>query len=134
MTPDLDTLLTALHVKIDDELKGLPWPGVPRSPPTPTGSPWASPSPCCVTSANAAGEIGEREVLEAMLHRDADLIASRTDLVLISGKGFSGRDLEQLLAERHIALLCPARKKEKERWGAAILKKIRQLDQRRPRR
>jgi hypothetical protein len=72
-------------------------------------------------------KIGEREVLEAMLHRDADLIASRTDLILISDKGFSGRDLERLLAERHIELLRPARKKEKERWGAPLLKKIRQL-------
>jgi hypothetical protein len=86
---------------------------------TPAGMPilWALANP----------KIGEREVLEAMLHRDADLIASRTGLVLISDKGFSGRDLEQLLAERHITLLRPARKKEKERWGASVLKKIRQL-------
>jgi hypothetical protein len=86
---------------------------------TPAGMPilWALANP----------KIGEREVLEAMLHRDADLIASRTGLVLISDKGFSGRDLEQLLAERHIALLRPARQKEKQRWGAAVLKKIRQL-------
>jgi len=86
---------------------------------TPAGMPilWALANP----------KIGEREVLEAMLHRDADLIASRSGLVLISDKGFSGHDLEQLLAERHIALLRPARKKEKERWGAPLLKKIRQL-------
>jgi hypothetical protein len=86
---------------------------------TPAGMPilWALANP----------KIGEREVLEAMLHRDADLIASRTGLVLISDKGFSGHDLEQLLAERHIELLRPARKKEKERWGAPLLKKIRQL-------
>jgi hypothetical protein len=86
---------------------------------TPAGMPilWALANP----------KIGEREVLEAMLHRDADLIASRTGLVLISDKGFSGRDLELLLAERHITLLRPARKKEKERWGASVLKKIRQL-------
>ena len=29
MTPDLDTLLTALYVKIDDELKGIPRAGCP---------------------------------------------------------------------------------------------------------
>jgi hypothetical protein len=29
MTPDLDTLLTALYVKIDDELKGIPRMGCP---------------------------------------------------------------------------------------------------------
>ena len=50
--------------------------------------------------------------------RDADLIASPTGLVLISDKRFSGHDLEQLLPERHIDLLRPARKKGKERWGA----------------
>lgn len=33
--------------------------------------------------------------------------ASRTGLVLISDKGFAGRDIEQLLAERQIALLRP---------------------------
>ena len=86
---------------------------------TPAGMPilWALASP----------KIGEREVLEAMLDRDAALIASRQGIVLITDKGFSGKDLEQLLTERHIALLRPARKKEKQRWGAAVLKKIRQL-------
>jgi len=238
MTPDLDTLLTALYVKIDDELKGLPRPGRPPqftdaelvtvavaqsllrheserrwlraaarhighlfpylpkqsdynkrlrkalpllqrairllafdtdfwfdphwivdSTPVPCGSSrptvqrsdlagWAGYGYCASHSryfwglrlylictpagmpilwALANPKIGEQEVLEAMLHRDADLIASRTGLVLISDKGFSGRDLERLLAERHIELLRPARKKEKERWGAAFLKKIRQL-------
>jgi hypothetical protein len=238
MTPDLDTLLTALYVKIDDELKGLPrlgrppqftdaelitvavaqsllrhecerrwlraaahhighlFPYLPKqsdynkrlraalpllqrmirllafdtdfwfdphwiidSTPVPCGSSrptvqrsdlagWAGYGYCASHSrffwglrlylictpagmpilwALANPKIGEREVLEAMLHRDADLIASRTDLVLISDKGFSGHDLEQLLAERHIELLRPARKKEKERWGAPLLKKIRQL-------
>jgi hypothetical protein len=90
---------------------------------TPTGLPilWALANP----------KIGEREVLEAMLHRDADLIASRTldgsGLVLITDKGFSGRPTEQLLNERGITQLRPARKKEKQRWGAGVLKKIRQL-------
>lgn len=86
---------------------------------TPAGMPilWALADP----------KIGEREVLEAMLHRDADLIASRTGLVLITDKGFSGRDVETMLTERGIDLLRPSRKKEKQRWGAAVLKKIRQL-------
>ena len=86
---------------------------------TPAGMPilWALANP----------KIGEREVLEAMLHRDADLVASRRGIVLITDKGFSGHDLERLLAERGIDLLRPARKKERQRWGAAVLKKIRQL-------
>jgi hypothetical protein len=86
---------------------------------TPAGMPilWALANP----------KIGEREVLEAMLDRDADLIASRKGIILITDKGFSGKDLETLLSERGIDLLRPARKKEKQRWGAAVLKKIRQL-------
>ena len=86
---------------------------------TPAGMPilWALASP----------KIGEREVLEAMLDRDAALVASRKGIVLITDKGFSGRDLENRLAEQGISLLRPARKTEKERWGAAVLKKIRQL-------
>lgn len=86
---------------------------------TPAGMPilWALANP----------KIGEREVLEAMLDRDAALIASRKGLILITDKGFSGKDLEKQLAERGIALLRPARKTEKQRWGAAVLKKIRQL-------
>jgi hypothetical protein len=72
-------------------------------------------------------KIGEREVLEAMLHRDADLIASRTGIVLITDKGFAGKDVDRLLAEQGIDLLRPARKGEKKRWGASVLKRIRQL-------
>jgi hypothetical protein len=90
---------------------------------TPAGMPilWALANP----------KIGEREVLQAMLDRDADLIASRTatssGIVLITDKGFAGRDLEQDLAQRGIDLLRPARKTEARRWGAAVLKKLRQL-------
>lgn len=86
---------------------------------TPAGMPilWALANP----------KIGEREVLEAMLDRDADLIAARPDILLISDKGFAGHDFEQRLADDRIDLLRPARKDEKERWGAALLKKIRQL-------
>ena len=71
---------------------------------TPTGMPilWALANP----------KIGEREVLEAMLDRDAALIASRKGIVLITDKGFSGKDLEKQLAERGINLLArPARRR-----------------------
>lgn len=86
---------------------------------TPAGMPilWALANP----------KFGEREVLEAMLDRDGALIASRNGIILITDKGFSGPNLEKQLAERHIDLLRPARKTEKQRWGAAVLKKIRQL-------
>lgn len=238
MTPDLDTLLTALYVKIDDELKGQPRPGCPPrftdaelvtvavaqvllghdserhwiraarkqighlfpylpnqpgynkrlraalplvqrmirllafdtdywfddhwlldSTPVPRGASrptvqrsdlagWAAYGYCASHSryfwglrlylictpagmpilwALASPKIGEREVLEAMLERDAALVATRKGIILITDKGFSGKDLEKQLAERGIDLLRPARKTEKERWGAAVLKKIRQL-------
>jgi hypothetical protein len=65
-----------------------------------------------------------------MPHRDADLIASRAagrpGLVLITDKGFSGRATETLLNERGIDLLRPARSNEKKRWGAGVLRPIRQ--------
>lgn len=238
MTPDLDTLLTALYVKIDDELKGIPrvgrppqftdaelvtvavaqvllchsserqwiraarkqighlFPYLPQqsdynkrlraalplikrvirllafdtdywfddhwlldSTPVPCGTSrptaqrsdlagWAAYGYCASHSrffwglrlylictpagmpilwALANAKIGEREVLEAMLHRDADLIASRRHIVLITDKGFAGKEVDRLLAGQGIDLLRPARKGEKERWGAAVLKKIRQL-------
>jgi hypothetical protein len=91
---------------------------------TPAGLPilWALADP----------KIGEREVLEAMLHRDADLIASRTagpghGLVLITDKGFSGRATETFLNDRGITLLRPARTNEATRPGAGVLKHIRQV-------
>jgi Transposase DDE domain len=86
---------------------------------TPTGMPilWALAHP----------KIGEREVLEAMLRADADVVDARSGLVIIADKGFAGRRLETLLAEHGIALLRPARTNERARWGQPLLKKIRQL-------
>ncbi len=65
----------------------------------------------------ADAKLGEREVLEAMLAAEADVVDARTGLVLITDKGFSGRQLESMLAENHIGLLRPSRKGEVERWG-----------------
>jgi hypothetical protein len=72
-------------------------------------------------------KIGEREVLEALLARDAALVASRKGTVLITDEGLPGKDLENQLAEQSLNLLHPARRTEKQRWGAAVLKKIHQL-------
>jgi hypothetical protein len=87
----------------------------------------AAPAGMPILWALANPKIGEREVLEAMLDRDATLVASRKGIVLITDKGFSGKDLEKQLTERGINLLRPARKTENRRWGTAVLKKIRQL-------
>lgn len=86
---------------------------------TPTGMPimWALANP----------KIGEREVLTAMLEVDAGLIADRKGIVLISDKGFASKPFEKGLAEQGIELLRPSRKREKQRYGEPILKKVRQL-------
>jgi Transposase DDE domain len=86
---------------------------------TPTGMPilWALADP----------KIGEREVVEAMLTAEAGVLAGRAGILLISDKGFAGKDFERFLTERGIELLRPSRKREKARYGQALLKKVRQL-------
>ncbi|GAA4600940.1 hypothetical protein GCM10023195_01730 [Actinoallomurus liliacearum] len=42
-------------------------------------------------------KLGEREVLAAMLEVDADLVADRPGLLLITDKGFAGKEFEQSL-------------------------------------
>jgi Transposase DDE domain len=86
---------------------------------TPTGMPilWALANP----------KIGEREVLSAMLEVDADLVAERAGILLISDKGFASTPFERELARQGIELLRPSRKRERARYGEPMLKKVRQL-------
>jgi Transposase DDE domain len=86
---------------------------------TPAGLPvlWALADP----------KIGEREVLQAMIEIDADLIAERNGILLVSDKGFAGKKFEQSLSEAGITLLRPSRKDEAQRPGEPALKKVRQL-------
>jgi hypothetical protein len=86
---------------------------------TPTGMPiiWALANP----------KIGEREVLAAMLEVEADLVAERKDILLISDKGLASKPFEKALAEQGLELLRPSRKREKQRYGEPMLKKVRQL-------
>jgi hypothetical protein len=86
---------------------------------TPTGMP--------ILWALANAKLGEREVLSAMLEVDADLVAERDGILLISDKGFSSGPFERELAGLEIELLRPSRKREKERYGEPMLKKVRQL-------
>jgi hypothetical protein len=86
---------------------------------TPTGMP--------ILWALANAKMGEREVLAAMLEVDADLIAQRPALLLIADKGFAGAAFEKELAALGITLLRPTRKREKQRFGEPMLKKVRQL-------
>jgi hypothetical protein len=86
---------------------------------TPAGMPilWALADP----------KLGEREVLAAMLEVDAELVAERPGLLLISDKGFASKPFERSLSEQGITLLRPSRKKEILRPGEPMLKKVRQL-------
>ncbi|MFG2970310.1 IS982 family transposase [Streptomyces sp. NPDC048288] len=86
---------------------------------TPTGMPilWALANP----------KIGEREVLAAMLEVDAELVARREGILLISDKGFTSKAFEKDLAGLGVELLRPSRKREKKRHGEPMLKKVRQL-------
>ena len=86
---------------------------------TPTGMPimWALANP----------KIGEREVLTAMLEVDADLVARREGILLITDKGFASRPFEEDLVTQGIELLRPSLKREKKRNGEPVLKKVRQL-------
>ncbi|MEO3830417.1 IS982 family transposase [Actinomadura sp. B10D3] len=86
---------------------------------TPAGMPilWALADP----------KLGEREVLAAMLENDADLIAARPGLLLITDKGFASTDFERSLAAQGITLLRPSRKDEIARAGEPMLKSVRQL-------
>ena len=87
---------------------------------TPAGMPilWALAHP----------KLDEREGVVAMLVVDADLVRSRSGLVLIADKGFTSKTFEQLLANQGITLLRPAMKHElRQRTGEPLLKKVRQL-------
>ncbi|MBZ9644885.1 IS982 family transposase [Streptomyces sp. PSKA30] len=70
---------------------------------TPTGMPilWALANP----------KIGEREVLAAMLEVDAELVARREGILLISDKGFASKAFEKDLAQLGIELLRPSFKR-----------------------
>lgn len=72
-------------------------------------------------------KLGEREVLAAMLEIDADLVAARPGLLLITDKGFASADFEQSLSAQGITLLRPSRKDEIARAGEPMLKSVRQL-------
>jgi hypothetical protein len=61
------------------------------------------------------------------LEVDADLVAARAGILLISDTGFASKPLERELLDQGIELLRPSRKREKERYGEPMLKKVRQL-------
>ncbi|MFF3160091.1 hypothetical protein [Streptomyces sp. NPDC057910] len=72
-------------------------------------------------------KLDERDVLQAMLDVDEDLVAGRPGLLLNSDKGFASKEFENDLAMRGTALLRPSFKREKKRPGEGSLKSVRQL-------
>jgi len=62
-----------------------------------------------------------------MLQVEAGVFAEHHGILLIPDKGFASKVYERQLAEPGIELLRPARKREKARYGEAMLKKVRQL-------
>ena len=86
---------------------------------TPTGMPilWALANP----------KIGEREVLSAMLEVDADLVAERRGILLVTDKDFASKPFEKDLADQGIEFPRPSLKRERKRYGEPVLKKVRQL-------
>ncbi|MDH6710483.1 hypothetical protein P3T27_007233 [Kitasatospora sp. MAA19] len=75
----------------------------------------------------ATPKLDEREVLAATLEVDAELVAERTGILLISDKGFASKAFERELADMGIDLLRPSFKREGRRSGEPLLKKVRQL-------
>ena len=87
---------------------------------TPVGMPilWALANP----------KLGEREVIGRDAEEASDVAAEHRGMLLITDKGFSGREFERALSEEHhITLLRPSRKDETGRFGEPMLKSVRQL-------
>ncbi|MGW3208763.1 IS982 family transposase [Streptomyces sp. NPDC001135] len=86
---------------------------------TPTGMPilWALANP----------KLDEREVLQAMLDVDEDLVAGRPGLLITADKGFASKEFANDLVMRGAELLRPSFKREKKRKGEGLLKSVRQL-------
>ncbi len=75
----------------------------------------------------AGAKADEREVLLAMLEIDAVLVNGRPGQTVIGDKNYFGRDFEQAIADRDLALLRPVRKGEAPRTGRQLFKPLRQV-------
>jgi hypothetical protein len=116
VTTDLNTLLTALYVKIDDEIGGTRCLGRP---------PLLSDSELvCLAVAQAL--LGYHSEGRWLRHANKHLTGtSRT--CPITDKGFSSRPFEKDLVTLGIELLRPSLKRENKHYGEPMLKKVRQL-------
>ena len=80
-----------------------------------------------VLFALAGAKAGEREILLGMLETGKDVVDSHPGQTLIGDKNYFGRDFENDLTERDLALLRPVRKGEARRAGQHLLKPLRQV-------
>ena len=109
MDKDIETLITALYVKIDDEYGGM------------HSDRDAGPVGACQRQAGRAGGAGGDVGGRCRATRRArDDPADR-------GQGLRRRRVEKDLAAVGVTLLRPSRKREAKRFGEPVLKKVRQL-------
>src|SRR6266851_646949 len=80
-----------------------------------------------VLFAVAGAKADERQTLLGMLEAGRDVVAARPGQAVIGDKNYFGRDFEDQLTERELALLRPARKGEAKRAGQHLLKPLRQV-------
>jgi len=80
-----------------------------------------------VMFALAGAKADERETLLGMLEADAALVNGRPGQTVIGDKNYFGRDFEQEVADRGLALLRPVRKGEAPRAGKELFKPLRQV-------
>lgn len=96
----MDTLATALYVRVNDPAEGF-----------------------ALTGAKPV----EREVLLDLLAAEPDLTRQRPGQILLADMNYYGRAFEHELAATGIRLLRPARKGEALRAGSHLFKRLRQL-------
>jgi hypothetical protein len=79
-----------------------------------------------VAFALTGAKADERETLLGMMEADPDLMAGHPHQTIIGDKNYFGRVFEQVLTDRDLHLLRPARQGEPERAGAHLFKPLRQ--------
>ena len=91
-------------------------------------APGLRPCPGCRSCSPIAGaKADERQTLLGMLEAGGDVARRPPGQTLIGDKNYFGRDFEDELTERDLALLRPVRKGEAPRAGQKLFKPLRQV-------
>ena len=80
-----------------------------------------------VLFAIAGAKADERQTLLGMLEAGRDVMEEHLGQTVIGDKNYFGKDFEEELTERHLALLRPVRKGEATRAGQHLFKPLRQV-------